>query len=385
MDCGGMVPEGRILVVEDDRDLVHLLEYNLTKKGYTTMAALDGLTACRMIEEEKPDLILLDLMLPGLNGWEISKIVRSHKHEEISETPIIMLTALGNPEDRLKGLELGADDYIPKPFEIKEVLLKVARLVRKKRSEQQLSIKIQEIKTIQKQHEELHDMLCHELRNQLLVISGLSSRMAESRGLAPDKYRSYARAIKKSSCFLYSLAEEILLISELENGNYPLPSEEIRLEETARQIISVFSHHAKEKGISIEFEKTGEIPKMRLNLAGFKICLSSLIDNAIKYSPKKSCIKVSLLCHGERTVRLEVRDNGPGIPEEETGQVFNRFYRGESAKNKTKGSGLGLYITKTLVKAMGGSIRVESTNGAGSCFQMEFKYHSPEIQNNNLH
>jgi len=179
------------------------------------MAALDGLTACRMIEEEKPDLILLDLMLPGLNGWEISRIVRSHKHEEISETPIIMLTALSSPEDRLKGLELGANNYISKPFEIKEVLLKVARLVRKKRNEQQLSIKIQEIKTIQKQHEELQDMLCHELRNQLFVIGGLSSRMAESRGPAPDKYRSYARAIKKSSSFLYSLAEEILLISEL--------------------------------------------------------------------------------------------------------------------------------------------------------------------------
>ena len=119
-------------------------------------------------------------------------------------------------------------------------------------------------------------------------------------------------------------------------------------------------------------------------MAGLKICLSSLIDNAIKYSPKKSCIKVGLLCHGEKTVRLEVRDNGPGIPEKETGQVFNRFYRGENVKDKTKGSGLGLYITKTLVKAMGGSIRVESRNGAGSCFRMEFK-HSPEIQDNNLH
>ncbi len=379
-----MVPEGRILVVEDDRDLVHLLEYNLTKKGYTTTAALDGLTACRIIEEEKPDLILLDLMLPDLNGWEICRIVRNHKHEEISETPIIMLTALGNPEDRLKGLELGADDYIPKPFAIKEVMLKVARLVRKKRSEQQLSIKIQEIKTIQKQHEELHDMLCHELRNQLLVICGFSSRMAESHGLAPDKYRSYACAIKKSSSYLYSLAEEILLISELENGNYPLPSEEVRLEETARQIISVFSHHAKEKGISIEFEKTGEIPRIRLNMAGLKICLSCLIENAIKYSPEKKCVRVNLLCRGERKVVLEVEDNGPGIPDKEKGQVFNKFYRGESAKNKTKGTGLGLYITKTLVKTMGGSIGVESRNGAGSCFRIEFN-HPPEIQDNNLH
>ena len=379
-----MVPEGRVLVVEDDRDLVHLLEYNLAKKGYDTMAALDGLTACRMIEEEKPDLILLDLMLPCLNGWEICRIVRSHKHEEISETPIIMLTALDNPEYRLKGLELGADDYIPKPFAIKEVLLKAARLIRKKRNEQQLSIKIQEIKTIQKQHEELHDMLCHELRNHLLVICGFSSRIAKSHGLAPDKYRSYACEIKKSSSFLYSLAEEILLLSELETGNYPLPSEDVCLEETARQSISVFSHHAKEKGISIEFEITGEIPKMKLNLAGLKICLSSLIDNAIKYSPEKKCVRVNLLCRGERKVVLEVEDNGPGIPDKEKGQVFNKFYRGESAKDKTKGSGLGLYITKTLVKAMGGSIGVESRNGAGSCFRIEFN-HSPEIQDNNLH
>ena len=227
-------------------------------------------------------------------------------------------------------------------------------------------------------------MLCHELRNQLLVICGFSSRMAESHGLAPDKYRSYACAIKKSSSFLYSLAEEILLISELENGNYPLPSEEVRLEETARQIISVFSHHAKEKGISIEFEKTGEIPRMRLNMAGLKICLSCLIENAIKYSPGKKCVRVNLLCRGERKVVLEVEDNGPGIPDKEKGQVFNKFYRGESAKNKTKGTGLGLYITKTLVKAMGGSIGVESRNGAGSCLRIEFN-HSPEIQDNNLH
>lgn len=367
------MPEGRILVVEDDKDLVHMLEYNLTKRGYTTLAALDGLTACRMIEKEKPDLILLDLMLPGLNGWEICRIVRSHKHEEISETPIIMLTALGSPENKLKGLELGADDYIPKPFAIKEVLLKVARLIRKKRTNQQLNIKVKELEAREKRQVDFQNVLFHELRSQLFLIGGFSTRMAESHGLPAEKYRSYSNVIKRSSNFLSSLSEEILLLSELETGDYSLPSEEVCLEETARQIISVFSHRAKEKEISIQFEKTGEIPKLRLNPAGLKVSLSSLIENAVKYCAKKSCVRVNLLSEGEKTVILEVEDNGPGIPETEMVAIFDKFYRGENLKNKTKGTGLGLYIAKTLVEAMGGSITMESRNGVGSCFKMEFK------------
>ena len=385
MDDGGVASEGRILVVEDDRDLAHMLEYNLIKSGYTTMTALDGLTACRMIEEEQPDLILLDLMLPGLNGWEICRIVRSHKREEISESPIIMLTALGAPENKLKGLELGADDYIPKPFTIKEVLLKVARLVRKKRTHQQLNIRVRELESRGNQQADFQNMLFHELRNQLMVIRGFSSRMAEKdRVFSLAKYQSYAGIVKRSSDYLGCLAEDMLLLSRLETGNYALPLEEVCLEEVVQAVILLFSHHAKEMGITIRFERTGQIPRMRLNLVGLKACLSSLIENAVKYSPENKHVSVNLLCQGERTVVLEVIDDGPGIPDKEKGQVFNRFYRGENVRDKTKGTGLGLYITKTLVEAMGGSIRVESRSGAGSCFRIEFK-HSPEIQNDNPH
>lgn len=132
----GSPSEEKILVVEDERDLVSLLEYNLAKKGYVTMAALDGLTACRMIEERQPDLILLDIMLPDLSGWEVCRIVRNHKNEKISKTPIIMLTALSGHEDRLKGLKLGANYYISKPFEIRNLLLNVAALISGRKGQQ---------------------------------------------------------------------------------------------------------------------------------------------------------------------------------------------------------------------------------------------------------
>jgi signal transduction histidine kinase len=367
--------KGTVLIVEDNKDLVQLLEYNLAQKQYIPVAALDGLTACRMIEEEKPDLILLDLMLPDLNGWEICRMVRSHKHEEISETPIIMLTALDSPGDKLKGLELGADDYIPKPFAIKEVLLKVSRQIRKNRNSQQLNTKIRKLEWRQNKHKEFQDILFHELRNQLLVIRGFSSRILKKHGLAPGKYRSYAGVIEKSSGFLYSMAEDIILLSKLEIGEYPLPLEEICMEETVRQIISIFIRPAKEEKISIRFEKAGEFSKIRLNLAGLKICLSNLIENAIKYSPPKTCVTVNLLCRKEKTVVLKIKDSGPGIPEDEMESIFKKFYRGRNVKDNIKGTGLGLYIAKTLVERMGGTIRVLNGDRVGCCFEITYPTH----------
>ena len=367
------MPE-KILIVEDEKDLVQILEYNLNKKGYAAMAALDGLTACRMIEEEKPDLVLLDLMLPDLNGWDICKLIRSHEDEEISETPIIMLTALGSPEDKIRGLELGADDYIPKPFVIKEVLLKVGRMIRKAKKDKQLNIKIKNLESRKNRQIDFQNILFHELKSQLIVISGFSSRMEKKgNGISPDRHQYYAGIIKECSSSLILLAEEMLLLARLETGAYPLPMENICFEETIRQIISIFFEQAKEKDIFIEFKKIGKIPQTRLNSAGLKVSLSSIIENGIKYSSQKTCLKIKLLSQEENMIVIEVRDNGPGIPKKDMDKIFTKFYRGENVKYKTKGTGLGLYTAKTVVEAMGGRITVESTNGKGSCFRIEFK------------
>ena len=235
------MPE-KILIVEDEKDLVQILEYNLNKKGYAAIAALDGLTACRMIEEEKPDLVLLDLMLPDLNGWDICKLIRNHENEEISETPIIMLTALGSPEDKIRGLKLGADDYMPKPFVIKEVMLKVGRMIRKAKKNKQLNIKIKNLESKKTRQIDFQNILFHELKSQLIVISGFSSRMEKKgNGISPDRHQYYAGIIKECSSSLILLAEEMLLLSRLETGAYPLPMENVCFEETIRQIIFIFS------------------------------------------------------------------------------------------------------------------------------------------------
>lgn len=119
----------RILIVDDEIDLLDLVDFNLTKRGYITSSSLDGLDAIRKIEGFKPEMIILDLMLPNMDGWKICEYLRKRK----MDIKVIMLTAKAMPEDRLKGLEIGADDYITKPFSIAELIIRVDKLFEKGR------------------------------------------------------------------------------------------------------------------------------------------------------------------------------------------------------------------------------------------------------------
>jgi len=133
------MPEGTILIVEDQPDLAALLEYQLQAQGYATLLAEDGLSACRLAGSEQPDLILLDILLPDLDGWEVCRLIRGRRDEPLGSVPIIMLTALGSMNDRLRGLELGADAFIPKPYSVREVVLTARRLIERRHHERQLA------------------------------------------------------------------------------------------------------------------------------------------------------------------------------------------------------------------------------------------------------
>ena len=360
--------KGKILVVEDDEDLVHMLTYNLSKRGYQTAEALGGIAACQLVESERPDLILLDILLPGVDGWQICKIIRNHEHEGISEIPIIMLTALGSNEDKLKGIEIGADDYIPKPFSVKEVMRKVDRLMGREMKKRSLNAEIEKLTANENRRTDFQNMLFHELKNQLTVIGGFSKRIAENDSLTPEKYQHCAGVISECSSSLDALTEEVLLLLRLESGGYSLPLEEVSVEKTVRQTISGLSERAQEKGITIHFEGAQSIANIPLNATAIKFALGNLIENAVKYSPEQSIIKVRAGLENEKGVVIEVEDRGPGIPEKEREAVFDQFYRGENVKKSTKGMGLGLYISKTLIALMDGTIEVATGEETGTCF-----------------
>ncbi|EFK10328.1 ATPase/histidine kinase/DNA gyrase B/HSP90 domain protein [delta proteobacterium NaphS2] len=373
--------KGKIMVVEDDEDLAEILTYNITMRGYRSVKAFDGIDACRAIEAEMPDLVLLDIMLPRLDGWQICKFIRNHNEGIIAETPIIMLTALGSQEEKLKGIEMGADDYIPKPFSVKEVMFKVDRLLGREAKRKRLKAEIERLESREAQRTDFQGMLFHELKNQLTIIGGFSRVMVENPSLAPEKYRHCAGVINECSSSLDALTEEVLLLLRLEAGNWPLPLDKVSVEEILHQLIGKLSKQAQKKGITIQSDLMAEIPHIRQNAAAIKLAIGNLIENAVKYSPDQSVISVRAEFQNHKGVIIEVLDEGPGISQLDRERVFERFYRGQSTRKETKGMGLGLYISKTLTERMGGSIDVKSGETSGTCFTVTI----PTIPAHSLH
>ena len=125
---------GRILIVEDEEDMIQLLDFRLKKEGYQTLVAANGRKACTLVESFQPDCVLLDILLPEMDGWQVCQFIRSHPEPSLSTTPVIMLTAIGDQNAKMRGLELGADGYIAKPYAMQEVLISCARLIGERRN-----------------------------------------------------------------------------------------------------------------------------------------------------------------------------------------------------------------------------------------------------------
>jgi signal transduction histidine kinase len=358
-----------ILVIEDEPDIANLLAYRLKREGFQAHVARDGGEGCRMIEAVRPDCILLDLLLPVLDGWSVCRAIRGHHDIRLSATPIVMLTALGDLDTRVQGLETGADVFLAKTAPFREVLANCRRLVANHRSSFALHVELSRLRTRQRHHDDLQSIFCHELRNQLTVITGFCSLLA--RNLAGKKEGRAAEVIHRSTLSLGSLAEEILLYQRIEADNFSLPLEETVPDRVIDEVLDLYRPSAAAKGIGLE--RLGNPPaRAWLNRSGLKIILSSLVENAIKYSPPGTIVTLVGQTAGEQFI-FEVSDRGPGIPDDEKERVFECHYRGRRTRDSSKGTGIGLYAAKKLALALGGSIEVADRREGGAAFLVRFK------------
>lgn len=342
---------GTVLIVEDEPEVAEVLAYNLGAARLEVRTAADGLTACRRVGERPPDLILLDVLLPDLLGWEICRMIRSHKDPAVAGVPIIMLTALADTGDRLRGLELGADDYLPKPFSVREVVLRVGNLIAKSRALEAADRRLRDLERHRDADRDLQNLLSHELKNKLMVIGGFSKRLAAQDG-QPEPHRRYAETIHRASRYLETLAEQVLLLRRVEDGSLALPVEDFDLEQVIRDAVELHQGSAAEKGIRLRLEAPAPDRTVRGSALALRVGLSNLVENAIRYSPAGTTVAVRS-GWDDGNLYLEVDDEGPGVPKAERDRVFERFYRGTSARGAA-GTGLGLYVVRTLVQAMGG-------------------------------
>jgi signal transduction histidine kinase len=351
-----------ILVVEDEPEILAPLCHALKRAGYIVFEAEDGLTACRMIGSQQPDLILLDILLPDLDGWEVCRMLRQHPEPRIATTPVIMLTALNTPDDKLHGLQLGADAYLPKPYSQQEVLLLSGKLIERHRRQLELEQQLIQLSRAVEQQQDLHHLLFHELRNQLTILHGYTEMLQQDRSEPED---GRLTAIHRSSDYLQSLAEDFQLIRQVQGGELRLPTEPLFVDGVAAEIMELYAPAAHARDITLQLRIDGQARPVHTNRPAIKIILSALLDNAIKYGP--SGRPVVIVCRfGDWRVELEVYDEGRGVATDERERVFDRFYRGISPR-EVSGSGLGLYGVRILATALGGDAEVDSRPARGCC------------------
>lgn len=340
----------RVLIVDDDIDLLNLVDFNLSRKGYMTSSSLDGLDAINKIEDFKPEMVILDLMLPNMDGWKICKYLRKRK----KDIKVIMLTAKAMPADRLKGLEIGADDYITKPFSVQELIIRIDKLLEKRR------------------HDDIQRMALHDMANKMNVIGLVSDRLSrQDEILYNDRGKRDLNIIREEiGCTAELLSATRSLLN---SGEVRLNTEKVNISNIIKDVAAYYKNTASFRGIGIAISVLDDsLPELELNYAAVKGVFKNIIGNAVKYSKNNGDIIVSVSMDGKDVI-VSVRDYGLGIPTDELTHIFENGFRASNIKHGADGSGLGLYIVKSLLDKMGAKIAVKSKEGAGSEFIITFK------------
>ncbi|MEY3400539.1 MAG: Sensor histidine kinase ResE [Cyanobacteriota bacterium] len=361
-----ILKKDRILSVDDTKDNLILVEAILEYEGYDIDSVANGEAALKNVVEFPPDLIILDVMMPGINGYEVTRRIRNNP--EINYIPILLLTAF-DESSVVEGLDAGADDFIRKPFDTEELLARVRSLLRLKHS-------IDEQRKMTLQREDFVSRLTHDLRTPLVAADRMLHFFLQEVfcAISPEMKQAIKMMIRSNQNLL-EMVNTLLEVYRFEAGKKSLNYESCDLTQIATEVVGELSPLAVEKNLILkldthELNQTGNnqgiVNGDRLEL---RRVFNNLIANAIKFTDTGS-IEVRIFQTLSPTnhlsqIIIEVQDTGYGIAAEDQETIFERFRQG---RNKRSGSGLGLHLSQCIVEAHGGKIELSSQLGKGSTF-----------------
>ena len=352
----------KILVVDDSPDNVFLIKTILEEEGYTVSTAENGASALAQLETSTCDLVLLDLMMPGIDGYEVTKRVR--QNTALPFIPILLITAHDSP-NVAQGLDLGADDFIRKPVTVDELLARVRSLLRLKHS-------VDERDQIARQREDFVSRLTHDLRTPLVAADRMLGLFQQGAlGEQSPPMQEAITTMARSNRNLLAMVNTLLEVYRYEAGRKTLIFAPVALPELLKEVVQELTPLAEEKQLSLllDFENNAESKVLGDRLELHRV-FTNLLGNAIKFTEAGS-VEVHLRANtdnaqnGTSWVIVEVQDTGPGITPEEQAVLFERFRPGS---HKRSGSGLGLHLSRRIVDAHQGKIEVKSSLGKGSVF-----------------
>lgn len=378
------IQQDRILVIDDLPNNLRLLSQMLTLHGYEVRLVPDGRLAVASITAFQPDLILLDIKMPGLDGYEVCQTLKSNPNTK--DIPVIFLSALNEAFDKVKGFKVGASDYISKPFQVEEVLARIQHQLKIKKLQNQLLEKQKELESEIEERKKAENKaqialqaksnflanMSHELRTPMNAILGFTEILLRSHHL-PLKDKDYLSIISKSGQHLLTLINDVLDMSKIEAGCLSLNEKEVSLYDLLQDIQSMLSLKADNKGLDLVLDCDPDVPQfIKTDELKLRQVLINLMSNGIKFTQQGSVtLRVRKIpqSHLSKTVlHFEVEDTGTGIAPEEMEKLFQPFEQTQSSSQSSEGTGLGLAISQKFVQFMGGEITVRSVVNQGSCF-----------------
>ena len=367
-----------ILVVDDTKENVVVLTSLLTGL-YKTKVATSGAKALEIALANPPDLVLLDIMMPEMDGFEVCR--RMKENEGLRAVPIIFLSALNETADKVRAFSAGGVDYITKPFQFEEVRarvdthLKIRQLqARLEKQNQQLQENYEQLTRLGEQKDEFIRIASHDLKNPLMCIQGFTSLVISSvkpGDVMTEDAGSFLSKVISSTSLMQKIIVDFLDFQAMEDGQIALQLLPTDMNEIARKARDQNQAYADGKSITLALDLGADLPKSRADADRVRQVLENFVSNAIKFSTAGCEATIRTSCR-EGSLLAEVLDSGPGLTDEDMGKLFVKYAKlSNKPTGGEKSSGLGLAICKKIIELHGGRIGARNNPDGGSIFWFE--------------
>ena len=356
----------KILLVDDTPTNLDVLCELLGAQGFKLSVAPNGEVALGIVNRVIPDLILLDVMMPGIDGFEVCR--RLKQNEKTREIPVIFITAEDMTRSVVTGFQVGGVDYIKKPFQSEEVLIRVQTHLKIDRLTRELARKNTELSQASERKSSFLASMAHELRTPITSIKGYTDNMRDGIGgtLNKRQIRNLAR-VSQNSDHLLGLVNDLLDLSKIEAGRMDVNPEPFCVQNLISNCCAEVSPLVK-PDVKLNYQVASDLDEVHTDQGRVRQILINLLSNAAKYT-ESGAIDVRLIKDGDGLI-FSVSDTGCGIPADALETIFEEFQQVKGSDPHHKGTGLGLSITKGFSELLGGSIWVESEVGKGSTFSV---------------
>lgn len=386
--------QGDLLIIDDTLENLQVLSATLSQRGYKVRCANNATMGLRVARSAFPDLILLDVKMPDMSGYEVCQHLKNDSNT--CKIPIIFISALDEVQDKVKAFHVGGEDYITKPFHVEEVLARVEHQLTIRRLQQQLQTQNEQLQqevierkkaekaaeAASKAKSEFLANMSHEFRTPLNIILGFTQMMLRDEAITVEQSENL-QTIHRSGQHLLELVNDILDLSKIEAGIISLDETSFDLYYLIDQLEEMFLLTAIKKSLQLYFQVEPNVPQyIKTDEKKLRSCLINIINNALKFT-NLGHVMVRVRCQDDPDqsltknepfiLQFEVEDTGCGIAHDQLETIFEAFSQTEAGQQAAEGTGLGLTITRKFIQLMGGEITVKSTLNQGTTFCFDIR------------